>query len=265
MRIGIVYKKEKVRDASVVTALAEAFRQRGHTAICMHSGAELHDVSYAVVLGGDGALLHAAIIAGQKGIRVVGVNYGTLGFLSEFEAAETGKVVDLICGEHQILSRSVLRVELDGKEAYALNEVSLQRDYTRPYGNQVSDFTLLLNGKSIQKYTADGIAVATPTGSTAYSLSAGGSILAPDVQAFIVTPICSMDLRTRPLIVPDSGVISVRPAPQQVDMRLYADGRPIGQVNDRSRLAVQKAPFTADFVTRDVNRLFQAVNEKLSK
>ena len=264
MKIGIVYKKEKVKDRSIVTRLTEKFRSRGAEVKIMHTGAELHDVDCVVVLGGDGALLHAAVIAGKQHIKVVGVNYGNLGFLSEFEAAETEKAGDLVCGKHTVLPRTILQITLDGKVAYALNETVLQRDYARSYGHQVARFGLELNGEKIQDYVADGLAVATPTGSTAYSLSAGGCILSPDVRAFIVTPICAMGLKARPLVVADTGKFTFDLAAEKEDLKLYADGRPIGTVTPNSRVVIEKAPFTADFVTRNVNRLFQAVNRKLS-
>lgn len=265
MRIGIVYKKEKVKDKTVVPALTEKFKARGHEVKEMLSGAEINGVDYIVVLGGDGALLHAAVIAGQQNIKIVGINYGTLGFLSEFEKNDTFKVVDLVCGKHTVLPRSILKITLNGKVSYALNETVLQRDYARPHGNQVAEFGVKLNGEKIQDYVADGLAIATPTGSTAYSLSAGGSILSPNVQAFIVTPICPMGLRARPFIVADDSKLMFDLSKEKEALKLYADGRPIGMVTKESQLTVEKAPFTADFITRDVNRLFQALNQKLSK
>lgn len=264
MRIGIVYKKEKVRDKEVVSRLISKFRARGCEVRVMHTGAELRDTDCVVVLGGDGALLHAAVIAGKQGIKVVGVNYGNLGFLSEFEAAETEKVVDLVCGRHTVLPRSVLEITLNEKTVYALNETVLQRDYTRSYGHQVARFGLLLDGENIQNYVADGLAIATPTGSTAYSLSAGGCILSPDVGAFIVTPICPMGLRARPLVVSDTATFSFDLSAEKEDLKLYADGRPVGTVTPDSRICIRRASFTADFITRNVKRLFQAVNRKLS-
>ncbi len=265
MKIGIVYKKEKVKDKCVVPTLVEKFTSLGHEVKTIFTSSELYGVDCTVVLGGDGALLHAALIAGQKKIPVVGVNYGTLGFLSEFEANETLKVVDLICGKHQTLTRSVLKITLNGKIYYALNETVLQRDYSRPYGSQVAEFGVTINGEKIQDYVADGLAVATPTGSTAYSLSAGGCILAPNVKAFIVTPICAMGMRARPFVISDDEKISFDLSKEKNDMRLYADGRPIGVVNKESTLTVEKAHFTAIFITRDCNRLFQTVNQKLLK
>ena len=265
MRIGIVYKKEKVKDKTIVPTLIEKFQSRGYEVKTVLTGAELKDVDYAVVLGGDGALLHAAIIAGQQQIKVVGVNYGTLGFLSEFEQSETLKVVDLVCGKHAVLPRTVLKITFNGKVFFALNETVLQRDYAHPYGNQVAEFGVTLNGEKIQDYVADGLAISTPTGSTAYSLSAGGCILAPDVKAFIVTPICPMGMHARPFVVSDDSKLSFDLSKETHEMKLCVDGKPIATVTKDSRITIEKASFTADFITRDTNRLFQAVSRKLAR
>lgn len=265
MKIVIIYKKDKVKNPAIVPALTEGFKKRGHAVRVTYSGAELNDADCAVVLGGDGALLHVAILAGQKGIKVLGINFGTLGFLSEFEAAEAMKAVDLICGKHRILSRTMLKITLDGKEYYALNEAVLQRDYSRPYKNQVAEIGVLINGKKAHDYVLDGVAIATPTGSTAYSLSAGGNILAPDVKAFIVTPICPLSLSARPIVISDGSKVRFDLSRQNDPLRLYADGKPIGTVTKENDVQIEKAPWEVSFITRDGNRLFEVLNKKLTR
>jgi NAD+ kinase len=120
-----------------------------------------------------------------------------------------------------------------------------------------------LNGRKIQDYVLDGIALATPTGSTAYSLSAGGSILMPETKAFILTPICSMSLFSRPIILPDDREVSFDLSAQRDPLKLYTDGKPIGTITKESDLKIVKAPYTADFITRDPDRLFGVLNKKL--
>lgn len=265
MNIVIIYKKDKVKDPTVVPAIAAGFKRRGHAVRTTYSANELKDADCAVVLGGDGALLHVAVLAGQRRIKVLGVNFGTLGFLSEFEAAEAIKVVELVCGKHNILSRSMLKITLDGKEYYALNEAVLQRDYSGSYKNQVAEIGVLINGKKANDYILDGIAVATPTGSTAYSLSAGGNILAPDVKAFILTPICSLHLSARPIIISEESRISFDLSRQRDPLRLYADGKEIGRVTKESELCIEKAPWQVDFITRSKERFFEVLNKKLTR
>ena len=263
MKVAVVFKKDKIKDRTVVPNLVRDFEKRGHTVELHYSATKLQEVDVAIVLGGDGALLHTAIQAGKTGISVMGINFGTLGFLSELEANEVGKAVDIVCGKHEVLPRSILKITYNGKEFYALNETVIQRDYSKPYGNQVAEVGVLLNGRKMQDYVLDGLAVATPTGSTAYSLSAGGCVLAPDTNVFILTPICAMSLFARPTVVSDGSRISFDLSGQRDDMKLYADGRPIGIVNKETSLMIEKAPFTANFITRDVNRLFSVLNKKL--
>lgn len=265
MKIVIIYKKDKVKNPATVPALAEGFQKRGHSVRIAYSGAELNDADCAVVLGGDGALLHVAILAGQKNVKMLGVNFGTLGFLSEFEANEVMQAVDLICGEHRILSRTMLKITLDNKEYYALNEAVLQRDYSKPYKNQVAKIGVLVNEKKANDYVVDGVAVATPTGSTAYSLSAGGNILAPDVKAFIVTPICPLSLSARPIVISDESKVSFDLSAQTDPLWLYADGKPIGAITKNSKIRIEKAPWAVFFITRDGNRLFEVLNKKLTR
>ncbi|MBP5242164.1 MAG: NAD(+)/NADH kinase, partial [Clostridia bacterium] len=250
-------------DRSVVPKLAEALKARGNDVQILYSGSDLKGADRAIVLGGDGALLHTAVTAAKQNAEVMGINYGTLGFLCEFEAKETMQAVELICGEHEILPRTMLKITVDDKEFYALNETVLQRDYARPYGNQVAEIGVLLNGHKTYDYVADGIVVATPTGSTAYSLSAGGSILTPDVKAFIVTPICALSLFARPTVISDENKVSFDLSNQKDKMNLFADGKPIASVTKESHILIEKAPFTANFITGNKNRLFATLYKKL--
>jgi NAD+ kinase len=264
MKVAIVYKKDKVKDRSVIPSLIREFEKRKVQTEVLYSGSDLaKGADCAIVLGGDGALLHTAIIAGRLGIPVMGVNFGTLGFLSELEASEILEAPALVCGKHKLLPRTMLQIKLNGKEFYALNEVVLQRDYTKPFGNQVAEIGVKINGRKIQDYVLDGIALATPTGSTAYSLSAGGSILMPEAKVFILTPICSMSLFSRPIILSDDREVSFDLSAQHDPMKLYADGKPIGTITKESDLKIVKAPYTADFITRDPDRLFGVLNKKL--
>lgn len=263
MKIAIVYKKDKVRDRSVVPALISAFEKKGHSVRIFYSGSELKDVDRALVLGGDGALLHTAIIAANQKIPVMGVNFGKIGFLCELEANESLKAVDIMTGNHTILSRTMLKVSFEGKTYYALNECLLQRDYTRSYGNQVAEIGVRYNGHKIMDAVSDGIAVATPTGSTAYSLSSGGSVLHPQARVWSITPICPFNLSLRPVILPDEGKITFSLDRQKDPLKLYTDGKLIGTVTKESEITIERAENTANFITRDTERMFNVIDKKL--
>jgi NAD+ kinase len=167
---------------------------------------------FVVVLGGDGTLLSAARNVAVAGIPILGINLGSLGFLTEIKQDEISQALaDVDAGRCALSLRSMLHCEVvrNGKIVAhydALNDVVMnQRAVAR-----ISEFEVKVNGTFVSHYQADGLIVATPTGSTAYSLAAGGPILAPDVPGFVITPVASHALTNRPLVVQDDAVIGIR-------------------------------------------------------
>ena len=166
---------------------------------------------FVLVLGGDGTLLSAARAFGAAEIPMLAVNLGSLGFLTEVRIDELYLALTAtVEGRCPVESRSVLACRLirDGKEIahyFALNDAVIKSTVAR-----LSGFELSINGESVVGYQADGVIVATPTGSTAYSLAAGGPVLMPGVDAFLLTPICPHSLTHRPLVVGDDACILVR-------------------------------------------------------
>lgn len=166
----------------------------------------------AIVLGGDGSILEAARRAAPRGLPLLGINLGRLGFMTELEPDELDLLPRLLNDDFRIERRSMLRVELlsaDGELrsfCNALNEASISNGSV----SRIIDLELSENGVPITTYRADGLIVATPTGSTAYSMSAGGAIVDPGVSCFCVTPICPHSFAARPLIFSDTAVLEVR-------------------------------------------------------
>ena len=134
---------------------------------------DAEDIDVLIVLGGDGTMLKVATAVGKKGIKILGINSGNLGFLTEFEGDETESAVELLQGDYRSQKRGVLQVCVNGQNFFALNEVFFQRRYNEDADNNVVSVTALIDGKKVDDFVGDGIIVATPTGSTAYSLSAG--------------------------------------------------------------------------------------------
>lgn len=170
---------------------------------------ELAEGSIMLVYGGDGTLLEAARTAVEFSMPVLGVNSGRLGFLTNVPRAEIKNAIDMLArGEYSIERRSLLKVEGDfGRKVYpyALNEFSVQRHHMGMLGIDVE-----IDGKRTVTYHSDGALIATPTGSTAYSLSAGGPVVAPECGCLVVTPIAPHNLSMRPLIIPDSSVVRIK-------------------------------------------------------
>ena len=181
-----------------------------------------------VVMGGDGSILEASRHAAMRKIPILGINLGHLGYMAELEMEEFDLLAGLFDGSYYIENRSMLSVEiLDDTRtrisSFALNEVAI----TNGSGiARVIDLELSEGGELITAYRADGLIIATPTGSTAYSMSAGGTICDPRLNCLCVTPICPHSLATRPLIFPDNAVLEVRNTSVREKM-LYitADGR----------------------------------------
>lgn len=163
-------------------------------------------------LGGDGCILRAVRMAAEHGTPILGVRVGGLGFLSEVDWQDIDKAIKAILdGDHSIERRMLLRatVERDGKAIwfnYGLNDVVVLRDSF----SQVQMFEVCINGEPLMVEFADGIIVATPTGSTAYSLSAGGPIVTPDAEVFVITPICAHSLYARPVVTSSSSELSIK-------------------------------------------------------
>jgi len=170
-----------------------------------------NDVSFLLSLGGDGTLLKSFITAKNRSIPLVGINSGRLGFLSDISRLEINRALnDIIEGNIIIDERTVLEVEIDFEThteyRYALNEITV----TKLDSSSMINIHTFVNDEFLNTYWADGLIIATPTGSTAYSLSVGGPILTPDSENFVISPIAPHNLTVRPLVVPDNKTITLR-------------------------------------------------------
>ena len=165
-----------------------------------------------VVIGGDGVMLEAARRATPCGIPILGINMGRVGYMTELEMNELCLLEKIFTEDFYLDERAMLRVEIRSNKgqsrfsAYALNEAVIANGTTA----RIIDLELSDNGRLVSEYRADGIVVATPTGSTAYSLSAGGPIVDPKLSCFCVTPICPHSLVARPLVFPDSARLEIK-------------------------------------------------------
>lgn len=265
MKIGIVYSKNRMKDENAISAISDEIRRRGHRAVVMPLSDGISDVDRLIVLGGDGTVLHAAREASKRNIPLVGVNYGTLGFLTEFEKEDAVKAIDLVLDENcPAIARSMIEADLDGVSSHCLNEISLMRNFSQERGGQLANISVNLDGEPMGEFAADGLIVATPTGSTAYSLSAGGNIMAPDCPTFLLTPVCAFSLRSRPIAYSDGCELSFNFAEGKAPLFLYGDGKFLGEAGYGNKLTVRKSPRSALFLTRNKNGFFRHLTEKLN-
>ena len=267
MKIGVLGKLSKIGTEETLNELRRFLELSGHTTVRFLSDNEIDGVDVVIVLGGDGAILHAAVIAAQKGIKIIGINYGTLGFLTEYEKDERERVKELLSalekGLCRIVKRSILQVSIGEKTFYALNEVAIQRDNSllTALSTQIlsTEFSTV-EGKEL--ISGDGLLICTPTGSTAYSLSAGGAMLTPEVPVFMMTPICAFSMRARPIVFSDENEFTVTIKKGQAIVLL--DGKVMALAPKNTQIKIKKAPFTADFPVKDGSDFFARVKSKLN-
>ena len=188
---------------------------------------ELVGIDFLVVLGGDGTLLHGAELVADRGVPLLGINLGTLGFLTTCPPEQGFQVLErAIAGQLAVERRMRLRVLFireNGEQIqrFACNDVVINQGALA----RLMEFESFLDGRPITTYRADGLIISTPTGSTAYNLAAGGPIVSPHVQAMILSPICPHTLTNRPLVVPAASRVQVRLGTHAQNVLLTVDGQ----------------------------------------
>jgi len=220
---------------------------------------------FVIVLGGDGTLLSTARCVARAGIPILGVNLGSLGFLTEVKQNEIEQALaDVHAGRCELSLRPMLhcQVQRDGKcvATYdALNEVVMNQSAVA----RITDFELRVNGVFVSNYKADGLIIATPTGSTAYSLAAGGPILSPDVPGFVITPVASHALTNRPLVVQDTAIIEVRLIVTRERAYLTVDGQEGIPLNESDVVQCKKSDFQVKLFKVQGRSFFDVLRTKL--
>jgi NAD+ kinase len=229
------------------------------------SSADLDDTIDCIIsLGGDGTLLDTVSLVKDKGIPVLGVNYGRLGFLANIGKEELHSAVEALVKRTYVLDQRTLihldaNIPLFGDVPYALNEFSLQK---KDSSSMIKIHTYL-NGEFLNTYWADGLIVATPTGSTGYSLSCNGPVVFPDSSTFVITPIAPHNLNIRPIIVPDNNIISFEVEGRTDSFICTLDSRR-HVVPKEVQLAVKKETFSINLIRLNENNFLQTLRNKLS-
>ena len=221
----------------------------------------------AISLGGDGTLLATANRIGNRQIPILGINLGRLGFLTDVQAHELNSLDDIILNhKYRIENRMVLRAEINSSPLtpnsshidFSLNEIAvLKQDLSSMISIDVQ-----LNGEPLHTYQADGLLVATPTGSTAYSLSVGGPIMMPENHNLIIAPVASHSLNVRPLIIPDDWRIDLKVSSRSHSFLASIDGRSI-TMPDTATISISKADHTVRIIRLENHSLLSTLKTKL--
>jgi NAD+ kinase len=247
-----------LRDAGYAIALCEdQNRELGLST----GSAQVEDAFVLVTIGGDGTLLRAAQIAVPIGLPLFGINSGHLGFLTELEATpkSIAALPAILRDGMTIEERAVLRATVHGRSYLALNDIVMKRAGTA----HMSPFGIFIDGKEAAHVPADGIVVSTPTGSTAYSLSAGGPILEPSVAGFAIVALAPHTLFARPLVVSESAAITLIADPETQRASLEADGRLVEDLLAGDAVSIVRNPQRVRFARRAPLNFFALLEEKL--
>lgn len=218
----------------------------------------------AIVLGGDGTLLHAAQDLAEREIPILGVNLGTLGFLTEVETGELQDAIQrLVADDYMIEEHMLLKAEAGGAVVHGLNDVVV----TRSGFSRLIRLQLYINGIPLQVYTGDGLLVSTPTGSTAYNLSAGGPVVATGVDMFVITPICPHSLSERSLVISADDKIEIeviRSRKTQAEEAIATvDGEYFSNLQVGDRIVLSRSELSAKLIRFEKNRFYKALQTKL--
>jgi NAD+ kinase len=222
------------------------------------------DTECIISLGGDGTLLDTITIVKDKDIPIMGINFGRLGFLASIGREEVQTAVKAIAKRTYVVDkRTMIHLDADspmfGNVPYALNEFSIHK---RDVASMIKIHTYL-NGEFLNTYWADGLIVATPTGSTGYSLSCNGPIVFPDSGSFVITPVAPHNLNVRPIIVPDNNIISFEIESRSEHIICALDSRRV-IINKNVQLAVKKESFYIKLVRLSENNFLQTLRNKLT-
>lgn len=265
MRAGIYFNKNYLSDnLPYAEKLSGSLKKGGIDCREVNGFSDLDGVDVLIVLGGDGTILNIASECAKYSVKIIGINYGHLGFLAEFEREKIDEAVKLLLsGKFETQKRSMLEIEY-GKETFlALNDLVVQRNTSGSGFSNTVSLRAEIDGSTVDTFTADGIIVSTPTGSTAYSLSAGGSILTPDLNAFIMTPICAHSLHSRPIVYSDKAVLEIFPSDNGTPFNIVVDGKVVGEIDGKSTVKVKKAERYVEFITCGEKDFFKKLLIKL--
>jgi NAD+ kinase len=223
------------------------------------------EVDLILVLGGDGTMIATARMLDNARVPVIGVNYGGLGYLAEFPIEEMMPALEaILAGQYEVQPRLMLSVELRrGDEVVTRNRVLNDVVINKSALARIIEIEAYLNNQFVNLFRADGLIVATPTGSTAYNLSAGGPIIFPSMNAIVITPICPFTLSNRPIVVPDDSVIEVRLITEKEEVALTLDGQVGFDLQSRDRVVIRKSNTAFNLVQPPNRNYFEVLRNKL--
>lgn len=276
-KIGIISKSGRPESQEIMKELLPRLRRQGHelyvdpdTAALLkiegHTRAEIASlVDAVIVLGGDGTMLSVSRLVAEKGIPILGVNLGTMGFITEINRGEIYQAVDAMLSDTYIIEERLMLCARIVREGEKIAEYTVLNDVVINKGAlaRIIDLEALINGVYVTTFKADGLIISTPTGSTAYSLSAGGPILYPTLNSIVLTPICSHTLTNRPIVLPDDFKVEITLKTLSEDVYLTLDGQVGFSLRKDDVIEIIKSPFKTRLLIPCERDYFKVLRTKL--
>ena len=278
MKISLIINKSKKRAAQVAAEAARLLKDAGaevmtcaacpveDTVILPSVEEMIRDGDLIVTIGGDGTIIHHAKLAALYQKPLLGVNLGRVGFVANIEPDELSELKKLLTGEYTIRRRMLLDITVskDGRDSglTAVNEAVLHRDTLA----SMADFSVEIGGERIISYRADGMLFSTPTGSTAYSFSAGGPVIEPDMQCILLNPICPHALSTRPVVFGGDSVLYARVcSPSKQPCYMTVDGQFHIPVTSDDTVTVKRSSLELQLIILKEKNFYTLLSEKLKE
>ena len=254
-KIAIVYNAGVKNSLEVLATLKSLLITKGLSFVSYKMEEMQSGVDFVFVIGGDGTLLKVAKFYANEGAPVFGINLGRLGFLAQSKESGILSSVEKILNEQYKVEERLMLVSNDG--VMALNDFVIKGSSA----SRTSRFYLRINDKFVCDYLADGLIISTPTGSTAYGLSAGGPVLSPSLDAIVIVPICPHTLTARPLVIPSSEKISITTCDNCPDFVVVPDGQDSYQTN--TMIEIEKSQLTAKLAFLEDGEFYSVLRDKL--
>lgn len=267
MTISVVYNKAKDKDGIIIDTLEKAFAGKAEIEIFTEkiTSSDLENSDVVIALGGDGTIIRASKAAAVHGVPVCGVNLGRIGFLAAVEPDEINVAAEnLISGNYSVEERMMLDAQIiSGKNVTvvrALNDITVSR------GNchKMIDISIESGGEHLDDFRADGVIVSTPTGSTAYSLSAGGPIIEPAMEVFLVTPVCAYDLQSRSMVLTADNALALS-AKGKLPASVEVDGAEVAQLGRDDIINIVRSPQKARIIKMGERSFLKTLRKKFCK
>jgi len=261
LKVGLVLKTDSKDAAKLAQKVKTVLARHSCEPVLVDGEAKARNLDLVLVLGGDGTLLYAASLVGEKGVPILGVKIGGLGFLTEVKEQELMQMIEkAVCANPPVEERMLLKASVKKSESYlALNDIAIGKAIF----SRMVDIELKVDGYELAAMRADGIIFSTPTGSTAYCLAANGPIVHPRVQAIIIVPICAHSLTFRPLVLPADSKIQARVKTRGGGTHLVADGRLDRKIRDRDVIEIARAKNPLKLVTSPTMNYYEILGTKL--